>query len=158
MKIDRLDLRILDSLQQDARISTTRLAEKIGLTPRPTADRMRRLRQHGVLRGYRTDIAVERLPPLVQLIVSVTLARHRAEDFQHFETNIARMSEVAACWAVGGDVDYMLHLVAASDARADAVLKQLIGMHLTIDHHRSGLVARSIKPYTGIPLQLLIAR
>lgn len=158
MKIDRLDLRILDSLQEDARISTTRLAEKIGLTPRPTSDRMRRLRQHGVLRGYRTDIAVECLPPLVQLIVSVALARHRAEDFAHFETTIAQMPEVASCWAVGGDVDYMLHLVAASDAHADAVLKQLIDMQLTIESQRSGLVTRSIKPYTGMPLQLLIAR
>lgn len=52
MKIDRIDLKILGWLQQDARLATARLAERVGLTAAPTSDRVRRLEQGGLLRGY----------------------------------------------------------------------------------------------------------
>lgn len=158
MKIDRLDLKILDSLQQDGRISTARLAERIGLTPSPTSKRIRRMERAGLLRGYRADVAVECLPPLARLIVSVSLANHRAQDFRHFEAAIARAPEVVACWAVGGDVDYMLHLVVVNtDAeQGRAALETILGTDLGISKCRTQVVGRSIKSYVGLPLEQLI--
>jgi Lrp/AsnC family transcriptional regulator of ectoine degradation len=158
MNIDRLDLRILSCLQQDGRMSTARLAERIGLTPSPTFKRIRGLEETGLLRGYRAELAVECLPPLARLIVSVSLANHRMQDFRDFEAAVARAPEVVACWAVGGDVDYMLHLVVANAdaAQGRETLETILGTDLGISKCRTQPVGRSIKSYVGLPLEQLI--
>lgn len=158
MNIDRLDLKILSCLQQDARMSTARLAERIGLTPSPTFKRIRDLEGAGLLRGYRAELAVECLPPLARWIVSVSLANHRMQDFRHFEAAVARAPEVVACWAVGGDVDYMLHLVVlnADAEQGRPALETILGTDLGISRCRTQVVGRSIKSYVGLPLEQLI--
>src|SRR5262249_13192606 len=108
MKLDKFDLKILQALQTDGRLPTARLADELGLTSSPTWERVRRLEEAGILRGYHADVAIERLAQITHVIVPVALESHRAPDFRRFEQGIAAIPEIVECWAVGGEMDYVL--------------------------------------------------
>ena len=71
MKLDKFDLKILRVLQADGRQPAAKLGEAIGLTPSPTWERVRKLEQSGIVRGYHADIAIEQLSQFTHIIVSV---------------------------------------------------------------------------------------
>ena len=112
MKLDAIDLRILEAVQQDGRITKLALAERVGLSATPCWVRLKRLEEAGIIAGYHARLALRRIAPIAGVIVQVTLANHRQADFDRFEQAIAARPEVVACWAVGGGVDYMLKVVA----------------------------------------------
>lgn len=156
MKLDRFDVKILEALQDDGRMPTARLAEKIGLTSSPTWERVRRLEDEGVLRGYHADIATEKFRELTQVLVPVALEHHRAQDFKRFEQAVARIPEIVACWAVAGEVDYMLHFVVSDVRSYQAVIDETLGADLGIRQYWSYIVTKPIKPYAGIPVRRLL--
>ncbi|WP_236551425.1 Lrp/AsnC family transcriptional regulator [Billgrantia tianxiuensis] len=60
-KLDRIDRRILNQLQENGRLSIVELASRVNLTKTPCAQRVRRLEQAGIIRGYRADLDPEQL-------------------------------------------------------------------------------------------------
>jgi Lrp/AsnC family transcriptional regulator of ectoine degradation len=156
MKLDRFDLKILEALQENGRLPVAQLAERIGLTPSPTWERVRRLEELGVLAGYHARIAVERLARLTEVIVPVSLESHRAHDFRRFEQAIARIPEIVACWAVGGEVDYVLQFVVGDVRRYQDVIEEALRADLGIRQYWSYIVTKSVKPFAGIPLKQLL--
>jgi Lrp/AsnC family transcriptional regulator of ectoine degradation len=156
MKLDRFDVKILEALQEDGRMPMARLAEKIGLTSSPTWERVRRLEQAGVLRGYHADIAAERLKQLTYVIVPVTLENHRATDFRRFEQAVARIPQIVACWAVGGEVDYMLHFVVSDMSSYQSVIEATLNADLGIRKYWTYIVTKPVKPYAGLPIAELL--
>lgn len=101
MKLDAIDLRILEAVQQDGRITKLRLAERVGLSPTPCWLRLRKLEQAGIIAGYHARLAPRRIAPIATVIMEITLANHRQADFDRFERAIAARLEVTACWSVG---------------------------------------------------------
>ena len=89
MKLDRYDLAILRILSQDGRMTKSRLAEEINLSISPAWERVRRLEESGIIRGYRADVDWLRAFKGSRVIVEVTLARHTAHDMRRFEERIA---------------------------------------------------------------------
>ena len=111
MKLDRYDLAILRILAQDGRMTKSRLAEEVNLSVSPAWERVKRLEESGVIRGYRTDIDWTRAFKGSRIIVEVTLARHTAHDMRRFEERVLAAPEVTQCHATGGGVDYVLHVM-----------------------------------------------
>lgn len=112
MKLDAIDLRILDAVQRDGRITKLALAEKAGLSPTPCWMRLRKLEKAGVITGYHARIAPRRIAPVASVMMEVTLANHRQADFERFERAVTAIPEIVACWSVGGGVDYILKIIA----------------------------------------------
>lgn len=156
MKLDKFDLKILQALQVNGRQPTARLAEEVGLTVSPTWERVRKLEEAGVLRGYHADVAIEELATFTHVIVQVTLESHRAENFRRFEQAIATVPEVVECWAVGGEVDYVLRCVVANIGAYQAVIERVLHAELGIQRYWTYVVTKSIKPFTGVPLEKLL--
>lgn len=156
MKFDRYDVKILEALQGDGRLPTARLAEKIGLTASPTWERVRKLEETGVLRGYHADIAADKITDLTQVLVPVALERHRAQDFKLFEQAVAKVPEIVACWAVGGEVDYILQFIVADVRSYQAVIEETLGADVGIRQYWSYIVTKAVKPYAGIPVGRLL--
>src|SRR3954468_3541384 len=88
-KLDAIDLRILDAIQRDGRITKLALAEKVGLSPTPCWMRLRKLEKAGIVTGYHARIALRKIAPVANVMVQVTLANHRQSDFERFERVIA---------------------------------------------------------------------
>jgi Lrp/AsnC family transcriptional regulator of ectoine degradation len=156
MKLDKFDLKILEALQGDGRLPTARLADEVGLTSSPTWERVRKLEEAGILRGYHADVAVERLTQLTHIIVPVTLDTHRAPDFRRFEQAIAAIPEIVECWAVGGEVDYVLRFVVSNIEAYQAAIERTLKADLGIERYWSYVVTKSVKPFAGVPVGRLL--
>ncbi|MDP6816230.1 MAG: Lrp/AsnC family transcriptional regulator, partial [Alphaproteobacteria bacterium] len=106
--LDRYDRGILRELQRDGRLSTSELADRIGLSTSPCWRRVRRLEEKGIIRHYMAMLAPEAVGLGLDVFVYVSLDLHRAKEF---EAVIQQRSEVVECHAIAGDQDYLLHVM-----------------------------------------------
>jgi Lrp/AsnC family transcriptional regulator of ectoine degradation len=154
-KLDRIDLRILDAVQRDGRITKLALAAKVGLSPTP-AWVLRKLEKAGLIAGYHAKLALRSVAPIATVLVEVTLGSHRQADFDRFERVIRDLPEIVACWSVGGGVDYLLkvmvHDIDAYQRLIDALLERDIG----IDRYFTYIVTRTVKDETVLPVAELL--
>ena len=112
LKLDDRDFAILRVLGKEGRLSKTELAKRVNLSASPCWERLKRLEDAGIIRGYHADIELKKITPHVVVFVVVELENHRAENFQIFEQALDRCDEVTACWALGGGFDYLMQVVA----------------------------------------------
>ncbi|GAB4258535.1 MAG: Lrp/AsnC family transcriptional regulator [Pararhodobacter sp.] len=109
--LDEIDIRILREIARDGRVPVQALAERIGLSATPTARRLRRLEDRGIVTGYRAVIDEAALGFDVSVFISVQLDRQVDDALARFEQAIARFDEVVDCWLMTGDRDYLLRVV-----------------------------------------------
>jgi Lrp/AsnC family transcriptional regulator of ectoine degradation len=145
MKLDRYDLAILRILAQDGRITKSRLAEEVNLSISPAWERVRRLEESGVIRGYRTDIDWAKAFKGNRIIVEVTLARHTAHDLQRFEERVAAAPQVTQCHATGGGVDYVLHVMSRDIDHYQRFIDALLTDELGIERYFTYVVTKVVK-------------
>ncbi|MFM0299085.1 Lrp/AsnC family transcriptional regulator [Paraburkholderia sediminicola] len=152
MKLDRFDLAILRILARDGRITKSRLAEEINLSISPAWERVKRLEEGGVIRGYRADIDWIRAFKGSRVVVEVTLARHTAQDMRRFEERIAAAPEVVQCHATGGGVDYVMHVMSRDIDHYQRFIDSLLTDELGIEKYFTYIVTKVVKSSTeGLP-------
>ena len=156
MKLDAIDLRILEAIQENGRITKLALAEKAGLSPTPCWLRLRKLEKAGIVTGYHARVAVRRLAPVASVMMEVTLANHRQADFERFERAVAATPEIVACWSVGGGVDYILKIMAPDIDSYQRLVDGLLDRELGIDRYFTYIVTKSVKEETVLPLDTLL--
>lgn len=156
MKLDAIDLRILEAIQENGRITKLALAEKAGLSPTPCWLRLRKLEKAGIITGYHARIAVRRVAPVASVMMEVTLANHRQADFDRFERAVAATPEVVACWSVGGGVDYILKIMAPDIDAYQRLVDGLLDRELGIDRYFTYIVTKTVKEETALPLTALL--
>ena len=125
--MDRLDLRILDVLQQDGRISFAALARRVHLSPTPCVERVRRLERLGYIRGYGARLDPHRLGARLLAFVEIRLDRTTPDVFDHFKEAVVQVPEVQECHMVAGGFDYLVKLRVA-DMEA---YRQILGERIT---------------------------
>lgn len=117
MQLDEVDLDILMTLEDDARISNVDLADRVGLSPSPCLRRVRRLEEEGVIRGYRADIDPKAFGRELVVLTSVRLSRHDEATLRRFEDTCAGWPEVTENLELTGGIDYIMK-VAVRDLEA----------------------------------------
>ena len=157
MKLDAIDLRILEAVQRDGRITKVALAEEVGLSPTPCWMRLRKLEKAGIVSGYHARIAVRRVAPVASVMMEVTLENHRQADFDRFERAIAILPEVVACWSVGGGVDYILRIMAADIDSYQRLVDGLLEREIGIARYFTYIVTKTVKEDVALPLSELLA-
>ncbi|RFC68691.1 MULTISPECIES: Lrp/AsnC family transcriptional regulator [Mesorhizobium] len=145
IKLDSIDVKILDAVQHDGRITKLALAEKVGLSATPAWLRLRRLEKAGIVRGYRAEIDLRAVAPITTVLVEVTLGSHRQADFDRFERTIRDIPEIVACWSVGGGIDYMLKVTARDIDAYQRLIDRLLASEIGIDRYFTYIVTRVVK-------------
>lgn len=156
MKLDAVDLRILDAIQRDGRITKLALAEKVGLSPTPCWMRLQKLEKAGVVNGYHAHLNLRKIAPIATVLMEVTLANHRQADFDRFERAISGLDEVVACWSVGGGVDYVLKVVTPDIDTYQRLVDGLLDREIGIERYFTYIVTKTIKEETAQPLAGLL--
>lgn len=111
LKLDRIDLLILDILRHDGRITNQALSERVNLTPRPCLERVRRLERSGVIKGYRAIIELEKQPLGLRLLVLVALSNPSGRASQKaFEALVMKTPQVVECHLISGTFEYSLKM------------------------------------------------
>jgi Lrp/AsnC family transcriptional regulator of ectoine degradation len=155
-KLDPIDLKILDAIQRDGRITKLALAEQVGLSPTPCWMRLRRLEKAGIVSGYHAKIAMRVVAPVATVLMEVTLANHRQADFDRFERVIRDIPEIVACWSVGGGVDYVLKVMARDIDAYQRVVDGLLEREIGIDRYFTYVVIKTVKDDIALPVAHLL--
>jgi Lrp/AsnC family transcriptional regulator, leucine-responsive regulatory protein len=150
MQPEPRDLRILDLLQRDSRLSNQELAERVGMSTSACWRRVRALEEAGVIRGYRAEVDPRRVGLDFHAIIHVRLVRHSRAFVDRFVEEVMRHDEVQDCYATTGEADYHLRVLCrdldAFNEFMERTLFQLDG----IANIQTNLVLRHIKA-PGMP-------
>lgn len=149
--LDRIDLRILDCLQNDASLSNADIADRVGLSTTPCWRRIQNLEKAGVLQGRVALLDREQLDLGVDVFVSLRISRHSEEWLTEFTRAIDEFPEVVEFYRMSGDVDYLMRVVVADIKAYDAFYKRLI-CHADIADVSSSFAMERIKYTTELPL------
>ncbi|WP_214471204.1 Lrp/AsnC family transcriptional regulator [Mesorhizobium sp. dw_380] len=155
-KLDAIDLKILDAIQRDGRITKLALAEQVGLSPTPCWMRLRKLEKAGIVSGYHARIAMRVVAPVATVLMEVTLASHRQADFDRFERVIRDIPEIVACWSVGGGVDYVLKVMARDIDAYQRLVDALLDREIGIDRYFTYIVIKTVKDELALPIADLL--
>ena len=151
-KLDPIDLKILDAIQRDGRITKLALAEQVGLSPTPCWMRLRKLEKAGIVSGYHARIAMRVVAPVATVLMEVTLASHRQADFDRFERVIRDIPEIVACWSVGGGVDYVVKVMARDIDAYQRLVDGLLEREIGIDRYFTYIVIKTVKDDIALPI------
>jgi DNA-binding Lrp family transcriptional regulator len=156
-KLDRIDINILVQLQKDGAISNLNLAERIGLSPSPCLQRVKRLEQAGYITGYGAQINLTKLIDNVTVFTEVTLVDHRIDDFTKFEASIRDVEELMECHLISGGYDYLLRFLTRSIAHYQEQMEGLLRRNIGIEKYFSYIVIKSPIVKTIVPLKTLLS-
>lgn len=131
--LDSFDLKIIDVLQQDGRISVTELARRVGLSKTPCQVRFRRLVESGIIHGFRAVIDPARLDRNHVAFTEVKLSDTRETSLEAFNAAVRRIPEVEECHMIASSFDYLLK-VRTSDIRK---YRQILGEKISSLPHVS---------------------
>lgn len=145
LALDDRDIAILSILSAEGRISKADLARRVNLSPTPCWARLDRMEKAGLIRAYRTELALAILAQHVVVFVTIELESHRAENFQAFERAIARMEEVTGCWALGGGFDYLLQVITRDVPAYQALMDGILESRAGVKRYFSYIVTKEVK-------------
>jgi Lrp/AsnC family transcriptional regulator, leucine-responsive regulatory protein len=151
-RIDDTDRRILRVLQADGRISNQDLALRCNLSPSACSDRVRRLRELGVISGYAAVLDPSKVDRALLIFVEVVLDRTTGDVFEAFAAAARRSPEVMECHMVAGGFDYLIKArvrdMAAYRRFLGEVLVEMPGVRET----RTYAVLEEIKASMSLPI------
>ncbi len=150
--MDAMDLKILDALQTDGRLSSQALAERVGLSTSPCWRRVRRLQEAGVIRSTVALVDAERVGLQVTAIAMVTLEDHHPDSVEEFARVVNERPEILECHATSGQHDYTLKVVCESIVAYDRLLSRWIMPCKAVHTVNTSFVLRSTKNTTALPL------
>ena len=150
IKLDEIDIQLLNALQANADRTNVELARLTGLSPAATLHRVRALKESGVIRIIRADLdpAASGFP--LRVYVTATLTRHDARTIRIFDEHVRAVPQVIAAYNIAGESDYLLSVVARDVTELQRVLNSLTtrgGARLV-----TYLVLEEVKPPSPLPL------
>ena len=151
-EFDRTDLRLLALLQRQGRATNAELAAQVNLSPSACLRRIQRLEATGVVSGYAARLDPQVLGLGLQAFVRVQLEKHGSAGIDRFVERVQGWDEVVACYALTGDMDYLLHVyVRDLEHFSHFLLDRLLNDSGVADVN-SSFVLRTVKGFTGLPL------
>ncbi len=145
IELDDIDRRIINMLQTEGRLAMVDLAQWVGLSPTPCQRRVKRLEEAGVITRYAALVSPGGLGLGLKALVEVTLDDHSEKTVEAFEAAIRERREVVACFAVTGDMDFILHIfVPDLESLSEFALKELLRMP-GVKGTRSSFIMQEVK-------------
>jgi Lrp/AsnC family leucine-responsive transcriptional regulator len=152
MKLDPLDIRILNELQNDSSHSNVELAKRVHLSPSPCLMRVKALKDKGVIRNYVALADPKILGLGLNVFISISLKEQSKEALAQFEQRISEHDEVMECYLMTGDSDYLIRVaVADMGALEKFILEQLTPIP-GIEKIRSSFALKQVRYKTALPL------
>ena len=145
IELDDIDRRIVAALQAEGRLPIVDLAERVGLSATPCQRRVKRLEEEGVITRYAALVSPAALGTGLQALVEITLDDHSEKTVEAFEAAIRARPEVVACYAVTGDMDFLVHVfVPDLPSFSEFALKALLRM-AGVKGTRSSFIMQAVK-------------
>jgi Lrp/AsnC family leucine-responsive transcriptional regulator len=148
---DELDLKILDTLQSNGRMTNQELSEQIGLSPSPCLRRVRQLEASGVITGYVALVNPESIGLPVTAFVRVRLDQQDDRHLAAFETAVSAFPEVMECYLMTGDADYQLRVLVGSLGEFEDFLRSRLTKTAGVAQVTTSFALRPVVYKTKLP-------
>ena len=151
VKLDRIDMRILQDLQEEGRMTNVELARRAGISAPPCLRRVRALEEAGFIRSYHAELDAEKLGFEVMFIALVGLDSQSDAVLTAFEQLMAAWPEVRECHMVRGAGDFVLKIVARNTAHENELTTKLTAVP-HVSTVQTIQVIRTSKRAPGVPV------
>ena len=151
IKLDDVDWRILNELQDDGRITNVELARRVGISAPPCLRRVRALEEAGVIRGYRAILEEKMLRFDVTVFAMVGLHSQAEADLIAFEEVVRGWPIVRECYMLSGEIDFILKCIAPDLATFQNFVIQELTAAPNVDSVKTSLTIRQSKYEPGVP-------
>jgi DNA-binding Lrp family transcriptional regulator len=149
--LDSTDWKILHELQRNGRITNVELASRVGLSPPPCLRRVQVLEKAGLITGYRAQVDATRLGFDVAVFAFVGLKSQAESELSAFERQASRWPLVREAYAISGDADFMLKLVARDMGQLQNFIIGELTAAANVDSVKTTLILRVSKYEPGVP-------
>jgi DNA-binding Lrp family transcriptional regulator len=153
--MDEFDIKLLDALQADGRLTNNDLADRVGLSPSQCSRRRTALEEAGVIESYHASLAAEAVGLGVLVFVHVTLATHSPDTAQAFAKLISGIEEVQEAYSLTGEADYLVKMAVPDLKALSHILSSVFLPHRSVAHVRSSVVLDRVKQTARLPLSHL---
>ncbi len=153
VKLDKIDLKILNDLQDDGRMTNVDLASRAGISAPPCLRRVRALEDAGVIKSYHAKVDHASLGYGVTVYAMVKLLSQSDAEIRKFEDTVRTWQLVRECYIVTGEADAMLKVVAKDwDSYQNFVMQTVSTAH-NVDSVKSSVALRAVKELPGVPIE-----
>lgn len=150
-KLDTTDLQILKILQENSKITNLDLSKRIGLSPAPTLERVKKLESSGVIQSYHARVNPEALNLQVKTFVLVSLAWNKENALDVFLKEVSQVSEIIECCIVTGEADFLLKIVCKDLKAYEDLLFKTLSKIEQIERLRTLMTLSTIKDSPTLP-------
>ena len=152
-ELDVFDLKILDALQKDGRLTNNELAERIALSASQCSRRRSRLEAEGYIQGYLARLDRQKVGLDLLVVVSVTLATHNRDNARRFAALVNDLPEVLEAYALTGEMDYHLKVATRGLSGLSCFVNDVLLPHDSVQHVKTSIVLDTLKQFEGLPLK-----
>ncbi len=149
-KLDRIDRKILTELQKDGRLANVELAKRVGLSPTPCLERVRKLEQEHFILGYNARVDPNKVGAALLVFVEITLSKTSPEDFDEFSKAVQKLDEILECHLVSGSFDFLLKTRVANMAAYRELLGETLLRLPSVRESRTYVVMEEVKQTTFV--------
>ncbi len=153
MRLDRIDLAILDHLQREGRATSGEIADAAGLSPSPALRRQKLLEEGGIIQRYVALLDQERVGLPVNVFVSVRLSAQTEDHLAAFEKAIADLPEIMECYVMSGASDYLLRVVAPDLGAYEEFLRTRLTRIPGVRGVESAFALKRVAYRTNLPIR-----
>lgn len=162
IELDKIDRKILAILQADGRLTNQEVAERVNLSPSPCLRRIKRLEDSGVIRKYVALLEPAKIGLGLLAYVNVRLEKHSdnpgkggsRSPREDFSVSVAQWPEVVACYAMTGEMDYLLRVHVADMNHFSRFMMETLLRHPAVLDVKSSFSLQQIKDTTALPVMV----
>ena len=152
-KLDRIDRNILVELQKNGRLSNVELSKRVGLSPTPCLERVKRLENEDYITGYKATLNPLKLEAALLVFVEITLTKTSPDVFDDFSKAVQELDVIQECHLVSGDFDFLLK----TRVQDMAAYRELLGDTLlqlpAVSESRTYVVMEEVKSSNVLPIK-----
>ncbi len=150
-KLDKIDYKILKVLQENSKITNLDLSKKIGLSPAPTLERVKKLENNKVIDSYHGKVSPLKLGLNVKTFVLVDLAWQKENAFENFIKKINEIQEVVECYIVTGEADFMMKIFCKDIPAYEQLLFKTLTQIEEIERMKTLMTLSTVKESPVLP-------
>jgi Lrp/AsnC family transcriptional regulator, leucine-responsive regulatory protein len=150
-KLDKIDLKILRILQENSKITNLDLSKKIGLSPAPTLERVKKLEMTNIIESYHAAVNPTQMGLNVKTFVLVTLAWKQEDALNRFLEKISKIDEVTECYIITGEADLLMKVICRDIPSYEQLLFKTLSQIVEIERLKTLMTLSTVKDVKLLP-------
>jgi DNA-binding Lrp family transcriptional regulator len=150
-KLDKIDLHILKILQDNSKITNLDLSKRIGLSPAPTLERVKKLEQNDVINSYHAQVTPEAIGLMVKTFVLVSLDWRKDQARENFLAQVETIDEITECYIITGEADFLIKIVCKDIPTYERLLFKTLQQIDEIERLKTLMTLSTVKDSKRLP-------